>query len=589
MTAFYKATGGSNWKNKTNWLTDASLDQWYGIDTDAYGRVLVINLESNRLQGTIPPEIKALTSLKELRLGYNQLTDVTEVGNLTSLTVLRLQQLGGDQRSFERLLDAFQGNKEGLSPSESGLLIPSTFAQLTNLKLLWFDGNQIEDLSPLATLTNLEGLSLNNNQIGDLSPLATLTNLKGLSLDGNQLRDLTPLENLTMLTHLGLNDNQIGDVTPLENLKMLTYLHLGDNRLRDITPLENLAMLTHLHLGGNQLRDVTPLENLTMLTHLALNDNQIGDVTLLLNLAALEWVDLLQNPLSADLQPIYTLQVRGVLVFFSRPVDSVFTIDLVYLGEFSPYQKRSINAAVQRWMSTFTVDVPDYEFTSDWQASCGDQSFEIRQGERIDDVRIYVGLLDLGHYAAGRAWPLLTRANHLPVVGCMEFKPYFVYFGEFDDPLYFLALHEVGHVLGFGTKWTAHNLLQEPSWDVPNGDPHFDGPLAIAAFDEAGGHQYRGAKVPVEGLFPYGGHDNTHWRESVFGDELMTRALSGRGVLSAITLQSLADLGYSVDLSQAEAYTLPAPGAAKPVAAPDQSPFCDVSERPEPVYVWEIE
>ena len=69
----------------------------------------------------------------------------------------------------------------------------------------------------------------------------------------------------------------------------------------------------------------------------------------------------------------------------------------------------------------------------------------------------------------------------------------------------------------------------------------------------------------------------------------MTVEGGDKRVLSAITLQSLADLGYSVDLSQADAYTLSAPRAAKSVADRDQQPFCDVSGLPEPVYVSEIE
>ena len=36
-----------------------------------------------------------------------------------------------------------------------------------------------------------------------------------------------------------------------------------------------------------------------------------------------------------------------------------------------------------------------------------------------------------------------------------------------------------------------------------------------------------------------------------------------RDPLSAITIQSLADLGYVVDVNQADAYTLPSPTAAK--------------------------
>ena len=594
LIAFYKATGGSNWKNKTNWLTDTPLDKWHGVDVNAFGRVIVIDLSSNGLQGAIPPEIKALTSLKELRLGHNQLTDVTEVGHLTSLIVLMLNnnQLGGErEHPFASLFNAFQGTEGGRS--ERGGRIPETFAQLTNLELLWLQRNQISDLSPLANLTTISELSLglSGNQISDLSPLANLTGLASLWLKDNQISDLSPLANLTMLTTLSLGGNQIADLSPLENLTGLRGLWLQGNQISDLSPLANLTMLTTLSLGGNQISDLSPLKNLTMLTHLWLSDNQITDTSPLLNLMALRELDLWGNPLNSDLQPIYTLQAQGVMVLFSRAVDSVFDIELVYLAEFSDYQKRKIDAAVQRWRALLTAEIPEYVFTADWQASCGPQfPFEIRQGERIDDLRIYVGFIEPGDYAAGRGWPALLRDNHLPVVGCMNLSPSNISSLEdpFDD-LYFFALHEVGHVLGFGTTWDDNGLLQESSWDVPNGDPHFNGPLAIAAFDEAGGHAYTGAKVPVAGFLPNGEHDNSHWREAVFGDQVEVMTARGGGALSAITLQSLADLGYSVDLSQADAYTLSAPRAAKSVADQDRQPFCDVSGLPEPVYVWEIE
>ena len=591
LIAFYEATGGDNWRNKTYWLTDAPLDQWHGIDADAFGRVIAIELMGNGLQGAIPPEIKALTSLKDLRLGHNQLTDVTEIGHLTSLTMLMLHhnQLG-EQAPLASLFAAFQGSEEELRESGS---IPSTFAQLTNLQLLWLQGNQITDISSLANLTTVSELSLalSDNQITDISSLANLTNpnLRDLWLQNNQIRDVSPLENMTMLTSLSLGGNQIRDVSPLENLTNLGGLWLQRNQIRDLSPLENMTILTSLSLGGNQITDLSPLESMTMLTHLWLSDNQITDLSPLLNLMALRELDLWGNPLNSDLRTIHTLQARGVTVLFPRLVESVFDIELVYLAGFSDYQKRKIDSAVQRWTALLTADVPEYEFTSDWQASCGPQfSFEIRNGERIDDLRIYVGFLEPSDYAVGRGWPSLVRANHLPVVGCMNLKPLNISSGDFDD-LYFTALHEVGHVLGFGTTWTNNGLLQESSRDVPNGDPHFNGPLAIAAFDEAGGHQYRGAKVPVAGFRPNGEPDNSHWRDAVFGDQVELMTARGGGGLSAITLQSLADLGYSVDLSQADAYTLPAAAAAKPQAVPEKQPLCDVSGRPEPVYVWEIE
>ena len=124
-----------------------------------------------------------------------------------------------------------------------------------------------------------------------------------------------------------------------------------------------------------------------------------------------------------------------------------------------------------------------------------------------------------------------------------------------------LMLHEIGHTLGFGTNWDY--LLQNPSLVygnaiVPTPDTHFSGINAIAAFNAAGGSSYTGEKVPVENTL--GISRDGHWRESVLDNELMTsRAAEAVSFpLSAITIQVLADMGYRVDVTQADAYTLPA-------------------------------
>jgi hypothetical protein len=87
-------------------------------------------------------------------------------------------------------------------------------------------------------------------------------------------------------------------------------------------------------------------------------------------------------------------------------------------------------------------------------------------------------------------------------------------------------------------------------------DTHFIGADAIAAFNEVGGTNYTGAKVPVmnEGG---AGTVNSHWRDNVFDPELMTGFLSAEpNSLSVVTIASLADLGYTVDVSQADHFTL---------------------------------
>ena len=54
--------------------------------------------------------------------------------------------------------------------------------------------------------------------------MAHLTRLDSLQLDGNQIDDLTPLAALTQLTSLRRWKNQITDLTPLAGLTKLTVL-----------------------------------------------------------------------------------------------------------------------------------------------------------------------------------------------------------------------------------------------------------------------------------------------------------------------------------------------------------------------------
>ncbi|MEG3960621.1 leucine-rich repeat domain-containing protein, partial [Microcoleus sp. herbarium2] len=75
---------------------------------------------------------------------------------------------------------------------------------LTNLTSLSLSDNQISDIKPLASLTNLTKLYLYNNQISDIKPLESLTNLTSLYLEKNQISDIKPLESLTNLTWLEL-------------------------------------------------------------------------------------------------------------------------------------------------------------------------------------------------------------------------------------------------------------------------------------------------------------------------------------------------------------------------------------------------
>lgn len=90
LATLYRATDGANWVKNDNWLSNAPLGEWHGVETDATGSVVHLNLNGNGLSGEIPPEMGNLANLYSLHLSYNRLTGVLppELGQLDNLGVL---------------------------------------------------------------------------------------------------------------------------------------------------------------------------------------------------------------------------------------------------------------------------------------------------------------------------------------------------------------------------------------------------------------------------------------------------------------------------------------------------------------------
>lgn len=125
----------------------------------------------------------------------------------------------------------------------------------------------------------------------------------------------------------------------------------------------------------------------------------------------------------------------------------------------------------------------------------------------------------------------------------------------------------MAHVIGFGSVvWDLLGLLADPALEGGS-DPHFTGPRAIEAFDRIGGAGFSGAKVPVEDTGGEGVAD-AHWRESVFDNELMTGFLNaGSNPLSEVSVASLWDMGYEVNLDGSDGFSIgPFPAAVAAAA-----------------------
>ena len=256
---------------------------------------------------------------------------------------------------------------------------------------------------------------------------------------------------------------------------------------------------------------------------------------------------------------------RAAALRFEVTVPNTFDIVLHFDTAATAPRRAAVLAAAELWRSVLAdTDLP--EVAVDDRIECYGANTAEPVGT-IDDLMILVEFRDIdgpGRTLAQAGVCRLREGSMLPVASVAFFDV-----SDFDGLIDSgdateLAVHEIAHALGFGLLWHPLGLLRDPALGVGAIDAHFVGPEAIAAFDAAGGADYTGgAKVPVENLGGRGSA-NLHWRASVLRGELMRplNTIGSRETLSAITIRSLADLGYMVDASLAEPYLLPGVGAA---------------------------
>jgi hypothetical protein len=255
--------------------------------------------------------------------------------------------------------------------------------------------------------------------------------------------------------------------------------------------------------------------------------------------------------------------------FSAIGVTSLYNITLQYLNAVSPARKAVFDSAAARWQRLIFGDVPDIVIPAGDSippGTCGSNSPTIKG--TIDDIIIFVTLdsIDGPGKILGQSGPCYVRIpGFLPLVGIMHFDTADVASLENSGRFTEVILHEMAHVLGYGTIWDSNGLGLLVGATASGGtDPHFIGAQGTQAFNDSGGANYSaGAKVPVENCvgFPPGtcgaGTYDGHWRETVFDNELMTGFINpGVNPLSVITTAAMGDEGYLVNYAASDPYTV---------------------------------
>ncbi|CAN6568951.1 unnamed protein product [Malus baccata var. baccata] len=278
----------------SSWNESLHFCQWQGIACGhRHQRVIVLDLQSSRLNGQLSPHIGNLSFLRTLNLQNNSFNNTIpqEIGRL-----FRLQQLRLENNSF----------------SDD---IPFNISRCSNLQILRIAGNHLMGKIPIeiGSLSKLQVLFLRRNNLsGEIPPsLGNLSSLQVLDVSENNMREGIPnsLGLLKRLTHLRLGDNYLNGTIPLSiyNLSSITLIFVFLNELHGTLPpgLGHTIFpnLQKFYFWSNQFSGPIPnsISNASNLSSFEISYNEFtGKVPSLARLSNLYWLAFDNNNLGND-------------------------------------------------------------------------------------------------------------------------------------------------------------------------------------------------------------------------------------------------------------------------------------------------
>ncbi|MGB3693870.1 MAG: DUF4114 domain-containing protein [Spirulinaceae cyanobacterium] len=225
-----------------------------------------------------------------------------------------------------------------------------------------------------------------------------------------------------------------------------------------------------------------------------------------------------------------------ILKNFASQAEEPFNIDLEFASGLTASQQAIMQEAAKSVEGLISKGLPS----------------AIVDGKIIDDINFKISVDNLdgeGGTQARTKIDFMRYGSLLPAQSLVQFDVSDLAELERTGELFSVVQHELLHGLGFGNLWEAKGLIDYAHTPLAR----YNGKKAVKEFKEAGGFT---DNIPLE--TQGNGSAGLHWHEELFQDELMTADLGfqaradGQVVspISNVTLASLADLGYQVNLKQ---------------------------------------
>ncbi|PQP96882.1 putative LRR receptor-like serine/threonine-protein kinase [Prunus yedoensis var. nudiflora] len=349
----------------SSWNDSIHFCSWVGVTCNpSTKRVLILDLSSYKLAGSLPPSIGNLTRLTGINLMNNSFHGEIpqELGRLRSLQALNLSQnsLGGkiptnishctQLRVLDLKFNAITGS------------IPNNLRSLMSLNHLELFRNSLTGTIPnwIGNFSSLKRLILGRNNFHGSIPseLGRLTSLEAFSLAGNNLYGIIPssIYNISSIKNFTVSVNQLHGELPRNlgiNLPNLEIFFCGSNKFTGTVPasLLNSSRIQILDFPSNGFTGTLPAENLgtlRSLVSLSFADNSLGNrktddlnfISFLANCTSLKALDLSSNQfggefprsianLSTQLRSLY---LGGNLIHGSIPDDIGNLVNLTLLA-----------------------------------------------------------------------------------------------------------------------------------------------------------------------------------------------------------------------------------------------------------------